>query len=112
MTTGNELKPCHDRIVSAAPVVQAERAEYPGVRCMCILTGCRAGPGCPHYSGHCKAHIAHVQAGALNAAPVAGDIVVRLRAIAGKNDIYGQHEPLELEAAAEIERLRGVASTL
>lgn len=38
---------------------------------------------------------------------VAGDIVARLRAIAGKNDIYGEHEPLELEAAAEIERLRG-----
>jgi hypothetical protein len=35
-----------------------ERAEYAGVRCMCVMTGCRAGPGCPHYCGHCKAHIA------------------------------------------------------
>jgi len=35
--------------------------EYDGVRCMCVLTGCRAGPGCPHYCDHCKHHIAHVQ---------------------------------------------------
>jgi hypothetical protein len=35
-----------------------EREEYAGVRCMCVLTGCRAWPGCPHYCGHCKAHIA------------------------------------------------------
>lgn len=40
--------------------LEPERAEYAGVRCMCVLTGCRAGPGCPHYCGHCKAHIAHV----------------------------------------------------
>jgi hypothetical protein len=39
--------------------LEPERAEYAGVRCMCVLTGCRAGPGCPHYCGHCKAHIAH-----------------------------------------------------
>ena len=31
---------------------------YEGVRCICVLTGCRAGPGCPHYCNHCKAHIA------------------------------------------------------
>ena len=36
--------------------LQPER-EYVGVRCMCVLTGCRAGPGCPHYCNHCKAHI-------------------------------------------------------
>lgn len=33
-------------------------AEYAGVRCMCVLTGCRTGLGCPHYCGHCKGHIA------------------------------------------------------
>jgi hypothetical protein len=42
-----------------------ERAEYAGVRCMCVLTGCRAGPGCPHYTDHCKQHIAHANARAL-----------------------------------------------
>lgn len=41
---------------------EAVPQEYSGVRCMCVLTGCRAGPGCPHYTSHCKAHIAHVAA--------------------------------------------------
>ena len=61
MTQDNETVPAAD----GAPVERVvrrpvpERAEYAGVRCMCVLTGCRAGPGCPHYCGHCKAHIAH-----------------------------------------------------
>jgi len=38
----------------------AEKVEYAWVRCMCLLTGCRAGPGCPHYCSHCKQHIAAV----------------------------------------------------
>ena len=38
-----------------------KREDYAGARCMCVLTGCRAGPGCPHYCGHCKAHIAHTE---------------------------------------------------
>ena len=39
-----------------------QKAEsYSGVRCMCVLTGCRAGPGCPRYCEHCKGHIAHVE---------------------------------------------------
>lgn len=38
--------------------VASEHADYAGVRCMCVLTGCRAGPGCPHYCEHCKRHIA------------------------------------------------------
>jgi hypothetical protein len=29
---------------------------------MCLLTGCNAGPGCPHYTSNCKAHIAHQNA--------------------------------------------------
>jgi hypothetical protein len=41
---------------------------YGGVGCMCVLTGCRAGPGCPLYCSHCKAHIAHVQAASLSGA--------------------------------------------
>ena len=32
---------------------------YSGVRCMCLVTGCSAGAGCPHYTDHCKAHIQH-----------------------------------------------------
>lgn len=35
---------------------------YDGVRCMCVVTGCRAGPGCPHYCEHCKKHIAAMAA--------------------------------------------------
>lgn len=35
---------------------------YSGVRCMCLVTGCSAGAGCPHYTDHCKAHIAHQNA--------------------------------------------------
>lgn len=31
--------------------------EYTGVRCMCVITGCRAGPGCPHFNAHCQKHI-------------------------------------------------------
>lgn len=27
---------------------------------MCVLTGCRAGPGCPRYCKHCKGHIDHM----------------------------------------------------
>jgi hypothetical protein len=51
-----------------APVVRLDgesitaprwREPYTGVRCMCVLTKCRAGPGCPHYNSHCKTHIAH-----------------------------------------------------
>jgi hypothetical protein len=37
------------------------RQAYAGVRCMCVVTGCRAGPGCPHYCEHCKQHIAAVE---------------------------------------------------
>jgi len=48
--------PVDQRVGRPAP----ERGEYTGVRCMCVLTGCRAGPGCPHYCSHCKAHIALV----------------------------------------------------
>lgn len=33
---------------------------HTGVRCMCVLTGCRAGPGCPHYGANCRKHIEHV----------------------------------------------------
>lgn len=44
-----------------APNVELRRAApYEGVRCMCVLTGCRAGPGCPHYSTHCQKHIDHI----------------------------------------------------
>lgn len=41
--------------------VRHGRDSYQGVRCTRVLTGCRAGPGCPHYCGHCKGHIAYVQ---------------------------------------------------
>lgn len=41
---------------------EAAAQEYAGARCMCVVTGCRPGPGCPHYTDHCKAHIAHVAA--------------------------------------------------
>ncbi|WP_431274259.1 hypothetical protein ACQ858_19710 [Variovorax ureilyticus] len=54
--------------VYAAPKGAAVEAatEYTGARCVCLQTGCRAGPGCPHYSQHCKAHIefTHSQAAA------------------------------------------------
>jgi hypothetical protein len=36
------------------------------------------------------------------------DIVERLREAAGKNDMWGIHEPLEREAADEIEKLRAL----
>ncbi|MBB3642587.1 hypothetical protein [Variovorax atrisoli] len=51
------------------PTVEKERAAlakadeegtYQGVRCACLQTGCRAGPGCPLYSVHCRSHIAFV----------------------------------------------------
>ncbi len=35
------------------------KAEYQGRRCMCIGSGCRAGPGCPHYTKDCQKHINH-----------------------------------------------------
>ena len=35
------------------------RDESAGVRCMCVATGCRSGPGCPHYCNHCRQHIEH-----------------------------------------------------
>ena len=37
-----------------------DEAEYMGVRCMCVITGCKAGPGCPHFNAHCQNHIAHI----------------------------------------------------
>lgn len=45
-----------------APVPLTEPTEYTGVRCMCVLTGCQAGPGCPHYTEHCRKHIDHERA--------------------------------------------------
>lgn len=42
------------------PCGERQVESYQGVRCMCVLTGCRAGPGCPHYGHGCKAHIAHI----------------------------------------------------
>ena len=53
---------------------QGEKADapnvvYAGVRCMCVLTGCRAGPGCPHYSTHCRNHIDAVASKPDSAAP-------------------------------------------
>ena len=50
------VEPTHNMIEAgeAQPVAR----EYAGVSCMCVVTGCRAGPGCPHYSSHCKKHIA------------------------------------------------------
>lgn len=43
-----------------APNVVIRPEPYQGVRCMCVLTGCRAGPGCPHYCASCRDHIAYV----------------------------------------------------
>lgn len=37
-----------------------DEAEYMGVRCICVITGCKAGPGCPHFNAHCQNHIAHI----------------------------------------------------
>lgn len=38
------------------------KTAYQGVRCQCIVTGCRPGPGCPVYSKrHCEAHMAFVR---------------------------------------------------
>lgn len=45
-----------------APQPLTEPTEYTGVRCMCVLTGCQAGPGCPHYTEHCRKHIDHERA--------------------------------------------------
>lgn len=57
--------------------------QYKGVRCTCVLTGCRAGPGCPHYGKHCQAHIDHTQA-AMQAQPVqAGPVADSLQVTAG-----------------------------
>ncbi len=43
--------------------------EYTGVACMCLRTGCHTGPGCPHYSEHCKKHIAYAADAALQGEP-------------------------------------------
>ena len=42
-----------------AGIVEAPAGEYTGVRRACLVTGCRARPGCPAYGEHCKSHIAH-----------------------------------------------------
>jgi uncharacterized protein with PIN domain len=44
-----------------APEASKPEGDYAGVRCLCVLTGCRAGPGCPLHSQHCKDHVAFVQ---------------------------------------------------
>ena len=80
-------KACMYRCGRLDPPVQAEAAEwsppsfrdrwvaasesYRGPRCMCLQTGCRAGPGCPHYSVNCREHINHAttQPPAIPAAP-------------------------------------------
>jgi len=41
----------------AALAERPASTEYTGVRCMCVVTGCRADQGCPQYTAHCKAHI-------------------------------------------------------
>lgn len=46
---------------------------YSGVRCMCLVTGCSAGACCPHYTDHCKAHIAHQNAQPAQAGHVLSD---------------------------------------
>lgn len=66
----HHVKASHDEIdamLDAAPEAPApqpltEPTEYTGVRCMCVLTGCQAGPGCPHYTEHCRKHIDHERA--------------------------------------------------
>lgn len=48
-----------EQAAQAAPATaQDERPSYAGFRCMCVETGCRAGPGCPQYDANCKAQIA------------------------------------------------------
>lgn len=42
-----------------SPPAAETSAEYQGRRCMCIGSGCRAGPGCPHYTKDCQKHINH-----------------------------------------------------
>lgn len=45
-------------------VAPSQSAGYTGVRCMCVDTNCRppvCGPGCPHYSEHCRKHIEHAR---------------------------------------------------
>lgn len=50
----------HQRAKNAqASAPDPELKAYCGVRCMCVDTGCRAGPGCPHYTKHCAAHMRH-----------------------------------------------------
>lgn len=61
----SEAKSMEGVLIALHEDLTAERARaaenYSGVRCMCVLTGCRAGPGCPRYCDHCKDHIAHVE---------------------------------------------------
>lgn len=51
-------------LTGSAPALAPSReaatpAPYAGPRCMCLGTGCRAGPGCPHFTEHCRKHIDH-----------------------------------------------------
>lgn len=51
----------HDLTTDLAAWMQ-EPDRYEGARCMCVVTNCRPpvrGPGCPHFSEHCRKHIAH-----------------------------------------------------
>lgn len=59
LPTGASL---HLHAQQPAPQPLTEKAAYTGVRCMCVLTGCQAGPGCPHYTEHCRKHIDHERA--------------------------------------------------
>lgn len=46
----------------AATRINGVPVAWAGVRCSCVDLGCRLpmrGPGCPHYDGHCRKHIAH-----------------------------------------------------
>ena len=52
---------CPEYVADAA-IAKATEPAYQGVRCQCIVTGCRPGPGCPVYSKtHCESHMAFVR---------------------------------------------------